>query len=317
MKQVCKGCFKPNVAEYCADCRRQLFSRARVGTLLSFDVPERDQLSILSSYGRARDLQEIRTEYAVQQNGTKLELAEESSSHILKTIPTGAFQKLDQLPANEHLTMQLAAQVYNIDVVPNATIYLNNGQNAYITKRSVLSQSNVFINKFALAEIVANEERPIDSVEDIAGLLKRYIAAYKPQVEQLFSLAVFNFLFSNNSPAYFQLSLIETAKGEYLLSPTYNLLCTELHESKRTSTLYNGDFASAAFVRDGHYSYPAFLTLAEKINIVEKRAKRMLGRFLENELVVEQIVKHSFLDEMSKQEYIDLYLKKLAQLKNT
>jgi serine/threonine-protein kinase HipA len=301
--------------EYCADCRRALFSRARVGTLLTFDVPERDQLSILSSYGRNRSLEEIRTEFALRQNGTRLELAEEAGSHILKIIPTGAFQRLDQLPANEHLTMQLAAQVYNIGVLPNATIYLYNGQNAYITRRLDLTQSTAYINKYPLNEIAANEERPVDSVEDIAALLRQYIAAYKPQVEHLFAIAIFNYLFSNNSPAYYQLSLIETAAGEYLLSPAYNLLCTELHESKKAFTLYNGDYASAEYVRNGAYSQTSFLVLAERIGIVEKRARRILARFMENELIVEQMVKHSFLDETARQEYIALYRSRLIGLK--
>lgn len=315
MRQVCKGCFKPNVVEYCADCRRQLFSRARMGTLLPFDVPERDQLSILSSYGRGKNLMEIRNEYAVQQNGTKLELAEHGS-HILKTIPTGAFQRLNQLPANEHLTMQLASQVYNIDVVPNATIYLNNGQNAYITRKIELSGSSVYINKYPLINIAIEQEQLIGSVEDLARLLQKYIAAYKPQVEHLFALAIFNYLFSNNSPAYYQLSLIETSAGEFLLSPAYNLVCTELHDRSRTIPLYNEDYASADLVKNGYYSYASFLVLAEKISVVEKRARRILARFLENESVVEQIVKHSFLEETARQEYIDLYRTKLQELRN-
>jgi serine/threonine-protein kinase HipA len=199
--------------------------------------------------------------------------------------------------------------------VPNATIFLNNGQNAYITRRIELSQSNIYINKYPLQELVDTEDRAIDSVEDLAGLLKKYIAAYKPQVEHLFALSVFNYLFSNNAPAHYQLSIIETAEGEYILSPAYNLFCTELHENKKTSTLYNGDYASVTFVRNGFYSYHDFYTLALKIGIVAKRAERILKRFMENELATNYLISYAFLNEESKQTYAELYRTRLRQLK--
>ncbi len=315
MKQRCKGCFKANIIEYCVDCRRQLFSKARIQSILPFSVPERDQLSILSSYNKERTLQGIRIEYALQQNGNTLSLAAEKGSHILKVIPTGTFGRLGQLPANEHLTMQIAAQVYNIDVVPNALIFEENGQSAYITRRFELSQSRLYINKFTLQQLVGSDQYSIDNVEDIAGLLKKYIAAYKPQVEHLFSIAIFNYLFSNDSPAYYQLSLIETVEGEYILSPAYNLICSALHNSTQDISLYNGDYASPDFVRNGFYSYPDFIVLALRIGIVAKRAQRILTRFLENDLAVDYLITQSFLDEESRTAYTQLYHQRLEQLR--
>lgn len=315
MKLSCKGCFKPNIIEYCADCRRQLFSKARIASLLPFRLPERDQLAILSSYNKERSLQDIRIEYALQQNGTSLSLVSEGGSHILKVIPTGTFGRLGQLPANEHLTMQIAAQVYNIDVVPNALIFEQNGQSAYITRRFELSQSRIYTNKYSLADLVATEEQPLDSVEGIAGLLRKYLAAYKPQVEHLFALSIFNYLFSNHSPTYHQLSIIETVEGEYILSPAYNLICSALHNSTKGMSLYNGDYASPDFVRNGFYSYPDFLTLAQRIGIVAKRAQRILTRFMENDLAVDYLIAHSFLDEESRTSYTQLYHQRLKQLR--
>lgn len=39
------------------------------------------------------------------------------------------------MPANEHLTMQIARQVYKIDTAENALIFFRDGSPAYITKR--------------------------------------------------------------------------------------------------------------------------------------------------------------------------------------
>lgn len=315
MIQKCKGCFKPNIVDYCAACRRQLFNKARIESILPFSTPERDQLSILSSYNKDRSLQDIRIEHALQQKGQALSPVLEGGSHILKVIPTGTYGRLGQLPANEHLTMQIAAQVYNIDVVPNALILEENGQSAYITRRFELSQSRLYINKFTVEQLVSREVHAVDSVEDIAGTLKKYIAAYKPQIEHLFDIAIFNYLFSNDIPAYYQLSVIETVDGEYILSPGYNLICSALHNSPEKMSLYNGDYASPDFIRNRFYSYNDFITLASRIGVVAKRAHRMLGRFLENELAVDYLISQSFLDAESKTAYTQLYHQRLGQLR--
>ena len=42
---------------------------------------------------------------------------------------------VNQVPANEHLTMQIARQVYRINTAENALVFFKNGTPAYITKR--------------------------------------------------------------------------------------------------------------------------------------------------------------------------------------
>lgn len=39
------------------------------------------------------------------------------------------------MPANEHLTMQIARQVYGISTAENALIFFSDGEPAYITRR--------------------------------------------------------------------------------------------------------------------------------------------------------------------------------------
>jgi serine/threonine-protein kinase HipA len=38
-------------------------------------------------------------------------------------------------PANEHLTMQIAAQVYQIQTAENGMVFFRNDEPAYLTKR--------------------------------------------------------------------------------------------------------------------------------------------------------------------------------------
>lgn len=42
---------------------------------------------------------------------------------------------LKYCPANEHLTMQLAAQVYGIETAANTVCFFKDGEMAYLTKR--------------------------------------------------------------------------------------------------------------------------------------------------------------------------------------
>ena len=39
------------------------------------------------------------------------------------------------MPVNEHLTMQIAYQVYGIETAENVMIFFGNGEQAYIIKR--------------------------------------------------------------------------------------------------------------------------------------------------------------------------------------
>ena len=292
----------------------QLFRKARVSCYLPFSLPERNQLDILSSYSK-KDLRDIRIEFALQQNDNQLEPVEQRGSHILKTIPTGSFQRLDQLPANEHLTMQIAAQIYNIYTAPSALAFLADETPAYLTRRIDISESHQYTDKYTLPKLFAlHEDLNSNSLTDIGALLKRYLAAYKPQVEYFFSLCVFNYLFSCRGQSLHQFSLIKTAEGEYVISPAYNLLCTELHVHSDEDPLYYMQ-SGEPFLREGGYTRFDFYSFGIDIGMVPKRAERILNRFVENELLVEYMVANSFLGDEAKGVYLELYRGRLVEMR--
>lgn len=72
--------------------------------------------------------------YLLKNNLLSLTQEGEQGTYILKPIPRD-LKKVDQVPANEHLTMQIARQVYGINTAANALIFFNDGVPAYITKR--------------------------------------------------------------------------------------------------------------------------------------------------------------------------------------
>ena len=46
----------------------------------------------------------------------QLEMVDSGGRYLLKPIPHGTLQRLNVLPINEHLTMQMARQVFDIEV---------------------------------------------------------------------------------------------------------------------------------------------------------------------------------------------------------
>jgi serine/threonine-protein kinase HipA len=160
----------------------------------------------------------------------------EQGTYILKPIPRD-LEFVDQVPANEHLTMQIAKQIFKLNVAENAMMFFENGEPAYITKRFDIDQSSskkLGTEDFSTLaqktkEIKGNEFKYNYSYEGIATLIKKYVAAYPITLEEFFKLVVFNFLFSNGDAHLKNFSLLETPQGYYQLSPAYDLVNTKMH----------------------------------------------------------------------------------------
>ena len=71
----------------------------------------------------------------MQIDKNKLLLTATRGTHILKPIPAQRLERVEEMPANEHISMQLASQVFKIPVAACAMIFFNDGSPAYITRR--------------------------------------------------------------------------------------------------------------------------------------------------------------------------------------
>jgi hypothetical protein len=69
------------------------------------------------------------------ENG-RLVPTEKDGQCLLKPIPSMAgLDFREEVPANEHLTMQLAAQAFGIETPPNGIVFFKDGSPAYVVKR--------------------------------------------------------------------------------------------------------------------------------------------------------------------------------------
>lgn len=255
--------------------------------------------------------------------GGNLRPTEKDGEYILKPIPSTplpAFQ--NDVPANEHLTMQIAGQLCGIAVPPNACVELSDGEPAYLVKRFDLRADGM---KIAQEDFCQLSGRSPDSgknykyegsYEETGRLLKTCCAAYRIESEKLFRLICFNYIFSNGDAHLKNFSLQQTVQGDYLLSPAYDLLCTSLHlpnESRTALDLFD-DFETDFFNQNGFYGRPDFMELARCFGIPQKRAEAILIVFLDQQHSAQEMVERSFLSLPGKQDYLARFTDRLRAI---
>lgn len=133
------------------------------------------------------------------------------------------------LPEDEDLTMHLA-EIARIKVVPHSLIRFNDGELAYITQRIDRDKKG---NKLLMEDTCQLSERLTadkykSSHERISKLIKQYSSAPKLDLVNYWELVVFSWLTGNSDMHMKNFSLISPARGQYTLSPAYDLLNVHL-----------------------------------------------------------------------------------------
>jgi serine/threonine-protein kinase HipA len=325
MNKNCPGCYRPNAEGYCLSCRKTLFNGAKVSHVLNFDTRRPDNLPLYQEKTKRLSISGVQLKYSLRLEGKALQLTDTGGQYILKPIPPAALiAAAEQAPENEHLTMQIAAQLFGIRTAVNALIYFRDGEPAYLTKRFDLKPDGSKYLQEDMAQISGASRytggenfKYAGTYEDIGSLIKAHVAAYPPAMENYFRLVLFNYLFSNGDAHLKNFSLRQTSMGDYSLTPAYDLMCTVLHTPQESDTaldLYKGDMDGGFYKRYGCFGQPEFRTLAEKIGIKTLRAERILTQVLTSRDESIQMIQRSLLSEEAKSRYQNAYLDKLSRM---
>ena len=303
----CPGCYKKvEKNEYCLSCRKKLFDGKRVSTVLEFDKPKADNISMYNEHSKRMSISGVQLKYSLKLFLNKLELCDKNGQYIIKPIPTADhLEMMDDAPENEHLTMQIASQIFNIKTAYNALIYFKDGTPAYITKRfDVKGYGTKYIQEdFAqitnrTKETHGESYKYEGSYLEIGELIKKFVPASMIAIENFFKLILFNYVFSNGDAHLKNFSLIRNEFGEMELSPSYDLMSTIIHTPGERDTaldLYDKDHESAYYATYGHYGRMEFIEFAKRLGIVEVRYMRIINQFLENEKEVNDFIQNSSL----------------------
>jgi serine/threonine-protein kinase HipA len=322
----CLGCYKKiEKNEYCLSCRKKLFDGKRVPTVLEFDKPKAENISMYNEHSKRLSISGVQLKYSLRLNGNKLELCETNGQYIIKPIPTADhLEMMEDAPENEHLTMQIASQIFNIKTAHNALIYFKDGTPAYITKRfDVKGDGTKYIQEdFAqitnrTKETHGESYKYEGSYLEISELIKKYVPASMIAIENFFKIIVFNYIFSNGDAHLKNFSLIRNDFGEMELSPSYDLMSTIIHTPGERDTaldLFEKDHESEYYATYGHYGRTEFIEFAKRLGIVEVRYMRIINEFIENEKEVDDLIKNSTLSEKALDHFITNYKLRIKRL---
>lgn len=325
---VCPGTLADGFTTYSRTCLKQVFNGKTVIHLLPYYPPQLNEGEAEKFRANREHLSisGVQEKYSVILDKNKLRLTEpnEKGNYILKPIPVG-IRKNYQIPANEHLTMQIATQVYGIQVAPNAMIFYQNGEPAYITKRFDVKEDSTKWGKEDFASLAGKTTsthgthyKYEGSYEEIGDLIKKYVPASIVELEKLFALVVFNFLFSNGDAHLKNFALLETPNGDNILSPAYDLINTSIHiddqDFAMKKGLFNDSFQSEVKRKTGHVGLEDFVELANRFGIMESRRVRILEPFLRTQPLVKELVSRSFLNDKTQALYLDMYESRLRKL---
>jgi serine/threonine-protein kinase HipA len=325
--QVCPGTLAQGFTTYSPKCIKEVFGGKRVSHILPFPSPqaEGEQKKMFLENRSRISISGVQEKYSLRLNKKKLELTDAGGEFILKPIPADLLN-VSQVPANEHLTMQIATQVFKIKTAKNALIFFSDGVPAYITRRFDVQNDHTRCLKEDFATIAGytsvNKGKDFkydSSYEEIAELIDSYVPAAIKAKEQLFQMTVFNYLFSNGDAHLKNFSRIDCrGEGDASLAPAYDLINTRVHIDDGDMALHNGlykkDYEHPSFGTYGFYAYDDFYEFGKRIGLVPVRIKRMLGNFLQDENEVYSLVARSFLNEEVKATYMQLYKDKKQRL---
>jgi serine/threonine-protein kinase HipA len=332
--KYCPSTLAEGFSGYSPTALRNLFGGKKVSHILDFDSPKTDKAVAEKLRQNSKTISisgaQFKQSLILEKNKLRLTEPEENGHFILKPIPPGPpFGMEEELPANEHLTMQIAKQAYGIKIAECGLIFFKNGEPAYITRRFDYKANDEKIAQedFATISETSREKdgenyRNSGSYEDIARSMKKYIAAYAVEIEKYYERIIFNYLFSNGDAHLKNFSLQQSISGDYLLSPAYDLINTKIHIPTDSffaleDGLFSDDFETESFNVLGFYAYDDFYEFGLKIGVMESRVKKIMDKYRIENMIVRKLINNSYLKSEVKDLFKTDYNDRLKMLNNS
>lgn len=310
----CHCCLKESENDFCRSCSQRLFGKANFSATLKFTLPSIAQST--SQNTRRISISGAQAKYSLRIVSKELEPTDYNGTYILKPSTNMQFRLFADMPANEHVTMQMAKQIFKLNVAESALLQFTTGEYTYLTKRFDIRNNGSKILQEDLAQTAglssdtngSNFKYESLSYEEIADILKQHVSASPIAIEHFFKILLFNYLVCNGDAHIKNFSLYcPHQDGVYELTPAYDLINTSLHADDFRTALdlfkdeenYNGKF----FTDNGFYGASDFLEFARRIGIVEKRAKKFIRDITAHIPEMDEMLDKSFLSDAAKNQY--------------
>jgi serine/threonine-protein kinase HipA len=319
----CNGCLKENIDGFCPACETKLFDRSKVPGQLEFnwnDIHDR-----ILGHPAGFSISGVQPKGFIGRDKNKLLAPNRDieSMYIIKPFLDSRRSLYSDSPANEHLTMTMADQLFKIPTAKCGFVRFANGEPAYLTKRFDRDKQGNALGQEDFVSVL----NAAPGVND-HGLYKYNSFTYEDvgirlnPADQigLIRILIFNFLTGNGDFHLKNISLLESADGDMLLSPSYDLMNTKLHinDPKIAMNLFKEMERTKQNLLTATYDYKIgdFVELGKRIGIRERILLSIEKEFRAAKADMLMFIDKSFLSDAGKLKYKDVVAQHHSQLFN-
>ena len=255
-------------------------------------------------------------------------LVESGGDYILKPVPSDSESRFAaDIPANEHLTMQIASRIFGIETAENCCVRFADGELAYLTRRFDRRDGGA-VRQEDLCQIAGRSEESHGSsykydfsYEEMADVIRAAVPACRIELPKVFRQILFDYVFANGDAHLKNFSVYESALGDYVMTPAYDLLNTSLHYPNdltflALSLFKDPDFMTQEFETLGYYTAADFIVLGRAYGLDERGVMDLIRRFRRSADAVAQMVGQSLLTAEAKDEYLRIFNDRLAMFRD-
>ena len=214
------------------------------------------------------------------------------------------------LPEVEDLTMHLA-ELAKIRVVPHSLIRFADGELCYITRRIDRTEKGEKLPMEDMCQLTERltEHKYKGSYEQIAKAIQRFSSVPKLDLVNYWEQVVFSWITGNADMHLKNFSLYSTVKGNYTLTPAYDMLSTALVMPEDTEEL-----ALALNGKKRKLKKPDFITAMQASGLEEKVIENIFRKFLKVKDKWFAFIELSFLPDDMKERYKGIIDEKLKMI---
>ncbi len=308
----CPSTLTEGFTSYSPTALKNLFNGKKVSPFLPYDSPgiqtETEEFILNHQTISISGVQE-KFSTLVENGVIRMAKKGEQSTHILKPVST-RLRNANDIPANEHLTMQIASQVFGIIAAANGLCFFKDGKAAYITKRFDIEPNGKKIIKEDFASLAGKTDHTGSanfkydySYLEMGDLIRQYIPSWRIELDRFYRLILFNYLFSNGDAHLKNFSVLRTSKGHIALAPAYDLLNTKLHVQDSPFALSDGLFKGAPTNIKRH----VFIEFGKLLELPIRRIEEHITQLMSSTEKIEAMIANSYLTEPSKRAYLQHY----------
>jgi serine/threonine-protein kinase HipA len=289
---VCHSCLQDVATEhtFCSACSRNVFKR-KMSAILPFSMedltdklPSQLQKNSLLGY----------------QNKIYLKL-----TNVTLGVP---YKLAYDMSANEHLSIQIAKQIFKIPTVECAFLYTEDRLPLYITKLFDVSTAKDFaVLLSTTSDTHGNNYKYEGNYEEIANYLTQHSEDKQTDLFNFFKSLVLSLIIHNGDAHLRNFSMFYNEKSLFTLTPLYDVLNTVLHldDESMACYLYKNDNKKINIRSLNRISRKKIIEFASIIGLHITQSDSFLAEIATKQTLINTLIDKSFLSQKAKELYQD------------